>query len=550
MSAAVRLTGAVMAHPRRLAPGRELLAVTPPGFLELVLDPQPEGPPTGLRTAMRAWSSIPSGSTHHVVLEDDAILVPGFAEHAARAAAGAPDAAVVFHANWCSRTGAAVRLGALAGARWVRAAQEYTPTVALMLPADVGAGFAAFARQHAGTWAGDVVMARYLAARGVRTYVTVPNLVEHGDFPSVAENDTHGLRLSACYGEPPEGADWALAGTVEPEALPFYKFGLALCAVRGPEGRWSTIGPERWSHRLGVDVEDCVKTFDAALPRCAALRGRLHDDVLFEVWRTAYATGAVSRRPGQDVAALTRNPLVVRAAQSIGPGGLCTSIGSRELSALRQPLGELALAGIVAGLRGPVSTRSLGRRRVGARHRRVVVVPCAPQTARSLGRTLAGELADRGHDVTVEVTDAAVRVVGAGPQPGTVTVHTGVPYGPGVRCRPLDDYVARSLVAQPIVVDRSCRTTSYSHVWDIASAIARALDGAPANPPDAGPLVDPAELAVLVSRAIKPVPVLDGDVPFSPAAAPVGRDGPGIGLSDGIRTVGQWLAYEADETWR
>ncbi|MEV7229911.1 hypothetical protein AB0M79_23275 [Polymorphospora sp. NPDC051019] len=549
MSGPVRLTGAVMAHPRRLGPGRELLAAAPPGLLELVLDPWPDGPRTGLRTAMRAWSSIPSGSTHHVVLEDDAILVPGFAEHAARAAAGAPDAAVVFHANWCSRTGAAVRLGALAGARWVRAAQEYTPTVALMLPAAVGAGFPAFARRHAGTWAGDVVMARYLAARGVRTYVTVPNLVEHGDFPSVAENDAHGLRLSACYGEPPPGTDWSLAGAAEPEALPFYKFGLALCAVREPAGRWSTIGPQRWSSRLRIDVDDCVKAFEATLDRSAALRERFDDDVLFEVWRTAYATGAVSRRPGQDVAALTSDPLAVRAARSIGPGGLCTSVDAHELLTLREPLGELALAGIVAGLHGPVAARPPGNRRPGG-HRRVVDVPCPPPAAPSLRRTLEGELVDRGQDVTVEVTDGAVRVVGTGPRRGTVTVRTGVPYGPGVRCRPLDDYVARSLVAQPIVVDRTCRATSYSHVWDIASAVARALDGAPADPPDAGPPVDPAELAVLVSRAIKPVPVLDGDGPHTAGRGPVRRDGPGIGLADGIRTVGQWLAYEADETWR
>ncbi|WP_320065454.1 hypothetical protein [Micromonospora sp. RTGN7] len=549
MSAAIRLTGGVMAHPRRLGPGRELLATTPPGLLELVLDPQPDGPPTGLRTAMRAWSSIPAGSTHHVVLEDDALLVPGFAEHAVRAATGAPDAAVVFHANWCSRTGAAVRLGALAGARWVRAAREYTPTVALMLPAAVGAGFAAFARQHAGDWAGDVVMARYLAARGVRTYVTVPNLVEHGDFPSVAENDAHGLRLSACYGEPPPGADWSITGAVEPAALPFYKFGLALCAVRGDAGRWSTVGPQRWARRLGVDVDDCATTFAAALARSAVLRERFDDDVLLGVWRTAYATGAVGRRPGQDVSALAADPLVVRAAQSIGPGGLCLSVGGHELLALRQPLGELALAGVVAGLRAPAGVRPAAGRRAGGRHRRVVVVPCAPPVAPSLGQALAGELADRGHDVTVVAADDAVRVTGTGPQPGTVTLRTGTPYGPGVPCQPLDDYVARSLVAQPIVVDRDCRATSYSHVWDIAAEVARALDGTPVDPPDAGSLVDPAELAVLVSRTVKPVPVLDGDTPLTAPPGTAGRDGPGIRLTDGIRTVGQWLAYEADG-WR
>src|SRR5262245_33669581 len=134
----IRLSGIVTAHPRRLETAQALMRSTPPGVFDLVLDPSPESP-VSLRTAMLAWSSIPSTSTHHLVLEDDAVPVPGFVEHAEAAAASAPDAAIAFYANWNSRNGGAVRLGTLTGARWAPAAAEYTPTVALLLPAEVGA---------------------------------------------------------------------------------------------------------------------------------------------------------------------------------------------------------------------------------------------------------------------------------------------------------------------------------------------------------------------------------------------------------------------------
>ena len=45
-----------------------------------------------------------------------------------------PHAALALFAFWNSRNGAAVRLGALAGARWVPGAGEYTPVAALLLP--------------------------------------------------------------------------------------------------------------------------------------------------------------------------------------------------------------------------------------------------------------------------------------------------------------------------------------------------------------------------------------------------------------------------------
>lgn len=549
MSPRVRLTGAVMTHPRRPEPGRALLRSAPPGRLELVLDPHPDGPPTGLRTAMLAWSSIPAGSTHHLVLEDDALLVPDFFAHAERAAAAEPEAAVVFHANWCSRSGAAVRLGALAGARFVRAAQEYTPTVALLLPAAVGAGFAEFARAYAGdrggpgSWPGDVIMARYLAARGVRTYVTVPNLVEHGDFPSVADNDAHGLRLSACYTGLPPGGEWPSGAALRPEVLPFFKFGMALGAVRDTAtGRWSTIGADRYFRRAGIDPDSCRKAYDSSLSTLDGPRRRLGDDLLYAAWRTAYATGFAARRAEgfadveEQAARWSADPLVAEAARSVGPGGLCASVGAHELLELREALGELAMAAMLAGLWQPAAPRPVGP---GGR-----VVVGSPSLARGLGR----ELADRGHSATVvtDLSPGASTVVRVEPAatPGETVLDVGVPYGPGVDCRPLNDFVSRALVGRPLVVSPASPAV-YTHIWDIAEATASVLAGEPRTMPVPRATVGAVQLARLVTTVIKPVPVEAPGVDEPETAEPPELSG--IGLADGVRTVGQWLAYEDED---
>ncbi|HEY3001773.1 MAG TPA: hypothetical protein VGJ44_05440, partial [Kribbellaceae bacterium] len=198
MTGAVTLSGAVMTHPRRIEFAQTLLSTTPTGLLRLVADPDPTGPPTALRTAMRAWSEYPSTATHHLVLQDDVVLCRDFFHHARTAIAAAPDAAIAFYAHWNSRNAAAVRLGALTGARWVRATGEYTPTIALALPVEIASGFAGYARRHGDTWPDDVVMSRYLGFLGVPTYLSVPNLVDHANLPSVMRNDYHGPRQAAC----------------------------------------------------------------------------------------------------------------------------------------------------------------------------------------------------------------------------------------------------------------------------------------------------------------------------------------------------------------
>ncbi|GII92838.1 hypothetical protein Ssi02_30690 [Sinosporangium siamense] len=615
---------------------------------------------------MRAWSSIPATSTHHLVLEDDAQLPDWFEEHAVAAAAAVPDAAVSFHVNWSCRSAAAVRLAALRGERWAAAANEFTPTVALLLPADVGAGFADYARRHGGTWADDVVMARYLKSVGVASYVTVPNLVEHGDYPSVTENDYHGLRLSACYSPAPPDIDWRPRGTPANEVLPFFKFGMAHVVVRDRDtGRALTVGWERGAHRIGLDLTACRRSLEqeaGSLELLNPLPGRISRPVATALWNTAYALGFLGRRPDRfpgveaQLAAWTADPLVAHAAGTLGPGGLCMELSAGELAAIRRPLAALAWQALCAGLRAHSGSDGIAgagpRSRSGGRPARAGVpaahsatdsghVVVAGPEGDELGRCLTAGLADHGRQVTPldddgspgfaaklrraartahgivhltrpgaspedcaaalrEVlavartagarhvvhltrydtpaaeeaesrtagarhvvhltrcdTSAAEEAEGTGRPVRATVLRLGAVYGPQIDCEPLNGFVSRSLVKQPITVSAAHPEARYVHVWDVTAVVNQVLDtDAPPRFRDlrSEAAVTPVDLARLVAQVIKPVPVkVTGDggpdpgrgTPAAHVSGPAKSGWPAITLADGLRTVAQWLAYEA-----
>ena len=337
------VTGAVMTHPNRTDRARLLVAESA-GLLELVTDPDPTGPPAALRTALRAWSSVPAGSTHHLVLHDDMVLSEGFFDRVRRAVEAAPDAALALFSFWNSRNGAAVRLGALAGARWVPAMNEYTPCTALVLPREIALGYAGYVRAEqestGETWPEDVYMYRYLRSAGVPVLVAVPNLAEHEDLSSLSGNNFQGLRRSACFVEtdPETDEDVKLD---RPPAVPFFKYGQAQCAVPvANTGRWLNIPCEDYLSGLGVDI--------------AALREQLPrgiDPVLaWPLWLTAYALGVVSEMSvpvGKPDAAVLDAALA-----TLAPGGLCHSPAAPDLGPAAT---WLARAGLERG-RGDAAT--------------------------------------------------------------------------------------------------------------------------------------------------------------------------------------------------
>ncbi|MGW0202245.1 NAD-dependent epimerase/dehydratase family protein [Nonomuraea sp. NPDC003201] len=337
----VHLSGAVMAHPQR----REAAARLAGGVLDVVTDPDPGGRPSAFRTSLLAWSSIPGDSTHHFLLHDDMVLSSTFFQRAERAARAMPHAALALFAFWNSRNGAAVRQGALAGARWVAGAGEYTPVAALLLPKEVAEGYVQWAAGRGDTWPDDVLMGRYLRQAGVPVFVAVPSLAEHEDLASLVDNDFQGVRRSPCF-----FTDDPLAGLGEDAVLddlpviPFFKRGVAQCAVRVPgSGRWRDLRCEDYLAGLGIDA--------------GAMVARAGAGAHGELWLTAYTMGVVhrGREPG-DVRVVDGGRglgdarVVDEALATMGAGGLCHELSGRELGRLSAELHEVARRGLEAGL--------------------------------------------------------------------------------------------------------------------------------------------------------------------------------------------------------
>ncbi len=243
-----------MAHPRRLSTAHSLAESV---GAEVVADPLPDAAPSPLRTAVLAWGSAPSAATHVLVLQDDVRLTAGFVTRAAQAARTFPDAAIAFYANWDSYNGAVVRLAASAGARWVTSVgNEYTPCLALLLPARYATGFAAFAIPLlAEMREDDKAMARYLRREGVRTILSVPALVEHQGEISIANNDRRELRRAACFmaAAPPLGpADRLLT---DHRTCPYYRDGGSHSLLLGETG---------WDWERGATRQDALRSWGTA----------------------------------------------------------------------------------------------------------------------------------------------------------------------------------------------------------------------------------------------------------------------------------------------
>ena len=560
----VTLTGAVMAHPKR----REAAVRLAGGVLDVVTDPDPGGRPSAFRTSLLAWSSIPEGATHHVLLHDDMVLSDTFFERATMAAQAMPDAALALFAFWNSRNGAAVRLGALAGARWVRGAGEYTPVAALLLPRRVAEGYVEWARDRGDTWPDDVLMGRYLRQAGVPVYVAVPSLAEHEDLASLVENDFQGLRRSPCFvaDDPLSGEDRLLGSLA---AIPFFKRGVAQCAVPGGSG-WRDIRCEDYLDGRGFDV--------------GALRARF-DGRWWPLWLTAFTMGVVHAGPPR---------AVDRALGTMGPGGLCHELGSRELARLSDELLDVARAGLTAGFAASPQ----------AVERQTVSVTGADTWLRE---QVTWALADRGY-VAAGDPDAVVHVCALGADPDeevrlaraafsgfggrkilvgsrgvevedAVVLRLGEPYGPGMpQGGIVADSVLRSSLNRPLRAGGG--VGRLVHVRDVAAAVIAALSRGSGVFDIAGP--DPVggwELAKAVAKAVRPVPieaaadeavcppdqvesVSDEAVRPEPIEAGFGEAAeavvsverafselgwrPEVELDYGLHTCAQWLAYESD----
>ncbi|MFF1690643.1 hypothetical protein [Streptomyces sp. NPDC058254] len=536
-----RLSAVVMTHPMRRAAAEKLALSAPSGLLRVVMDPDPTGTPSVLRTALAAWSAIEEGATHQLVVQDDMVLSKSFYERVERAIEELPDAALALFALWDSRNGAAVRWGAMAGARWVGAVNEYFPCVAIVLPRRIAEGFVAYGQERLGGWPDDILMHRYLRASGVPRYVAVPNLAEHEDRGSISGNAFRGPRRSVCFlpEDRPCEEGRPLTG---PSVLPFFKHGVAQCAVRIPGP-----GPERWLH---LDAEQYLR--GAGLP-AALLRppgaGSAEADVR-GTWLTALAMGFEAARAG-----LPEPPAAseayAEAVATIGPGGISNASTEDHIARRREPLAEVARRAIQAGREAAAEHRARSRQPGGLVWR---------GAANPVGEHLARRLADRQvrSDSVIDLTrlHSTEPKVTIRPQgdPTPYSLSVGEVYGPGCsRHTRIGRMVWDALRSRPVtVVGDPYAEVSPVYVNDLADAIEAVLR---TRPKDRGITVaaekpcTTAELAQAVHDAVRPVLVRvvpDGEPGWhTPAGTlrPLGWT-PVTVLARGLHAFAQWLAYE------
>ncbi|MDG4786772.1 hypothetical protein O7626_12655 [Micromonospora sp. WMMD1102] len=358
------LSAAVMTHPDRLSQARAVAAGLAPLDAALAVDPEPDGPPSTVRSARLAYAAVAPDATHHLVVQDDVLLPDGFAAAARQSLARQPRAAVSYFVEWGSRTAALVRFAALTGASWVPMVNPYVPTQALALPADVAREFAAFLATQPDTGVADDELALdFLGRAGVPCLVTVPNLVEHDDRSSLIGNHAHGVRLSACLlpdGPGPAGDAAQLTGGVldVPALLPFLAWtdGTAT-TIDTTDGSYSTRLPTGrvlagWGWD-GTELTDAYRAALADIPAGGALRAEIGDRHLRALWETAVATGVVlSTNWPESAERLTERletPLARRALRSMGPGALRTFHDFDLLTGRTEEFAALATAGLLHG---------------------------------------------------------------------------------------------------------------------------------------------------------------------------------------------------------
>lgn len=536
-STEVVLTGSVTTHPARGDAATRVAAQAPPGMLTVVTDPDPTGPPTAVRTTLAAWESVPASSTHHLVVQDDMLFAAGAFDHVLHAVSAAPDAALALYSMWDSRNGAVVRLGALTGAGWVGAVNEYTPTAALVLPRAVAAGFADDLRRHPSNWPDDILMRRYLRREGVRCLIAVPTLAQHEDVPSIAGNAFRGLRRSSCYlpvvRPGPRRVDPDVPGVV-----PFFKNGVAQCVVRSGDRE-----SDRWLH---LRTDDYL--VGLGVPEHRLRPGAELDDVDPAVargtWLTAFALGMLTAGTCGDT-----DPDVVREAlRTIAPGGTSQDPGGELSVDACDRLAVLAELAVHAGR----ETAPRPRRTSGA----ITLIADEGALADHVRRTLTdlghavtvvpGERAPRRGDVVLDLrTDGRPLLLRGSRAP--LRIDPVDLYGPG--CGPdstIGALVWAALRSEPIRISAGSpavvRPLHVRELVDQVHAVAcGTADGFP-TPPEY-----PIEvLAGIVARAVRPVPVHDtrGTRPTASAE----RCRPDRDLRWHLHHFAQWLAYEYDGT--
>jgi hypothetical protein len=361
MAREIRVSTVVMAHPNRRHQAEQLRRRHPELDIQIVLDPEPDARPATLRTAKLAWSTVRQDATHQLVLQEDVQLCDGFVAAMHQALQVAPEGAIAFFANWVMSTSQAVRLAAFTGASWTPVADGWVPTQALAIPAPLARQFAGFAGQFGADKPDNRAMFEFLQLHGLKTYVSVPNLVEHRPAQSLLLNDLfYGIRNATAF---PLGRDLGPEPFTETVAAPpaVAHLGLgdfeALCHYE-PLGRSerSTMNINEVLLPNGMTTSEIEEAFASDLdyhPETVATG--FGPSMLFQFWLTMFTQGIIARgmleKEGVDDfdAQLQASPWAEIALASFAAGALRKTCPRETILPTAAKLTPLCISGMRAG---------------------------------------------------------------------------------------------------------------------------------------------------------------------------------------------------------
>lgn len=360
----IRISTVVMHHPARQAALPALLESCADLDPVVVTDPDPEGPPSPLRTAKVAWAAVPHWATHHLVLQDDVHAVPAVGEALRSAVAARADCGIALYVHWHNLPNSYyVRRAVAAGASWAPVCPTWVPTTGLLLPADTARDLAAYLSSFPDELRhDDDVITRFVGAQGIRVLATVPHLVDHVGDASVAGNDEDGHRHAAVFtGRRVDAGTWAEARSTVADLVARNETRTATdhsVHVHDSECRVVLTRPGSgealehpfgwywydWSAVLGVDA-DRVLAGCAAPVADAAGRG-VPPRLGVEVWAAGYLLGRdVASLPATAPADPELLAAALRSLVRAGPAGPDRPV----VAAHADVLSGLAGAGLAAG---------------------------------------------------------------------------------------------------------------------------------------------------------------------------------------------------------
>ena len=138
------------------------------------------------RNGDHAWACHDRDADFHVVLQDDALPIPGFAVHAAAALAARPESLVSFYVGTGRprqpRVSTAIARAQTDGCAWL-SAETLLWGVAVALPTEHVTGFLDWAAGCALPY--DRRLGAYATHAGLPIHYTHPSLVDHADGPTL-----------------------------------------------------------------------------------------------------------------------------------------------------------------------------------------------------------------------------------------------------------------------------------------------------------------------------------------------------------------------------